>query len=190
VERHTRITNAPRAARRPRPSVAWRRGFTLAEAMIASVVLAIAVVGISSVLAASYKQSSVRGNTSTALALAQQLMEEIASRPMSVAAGQTDQPGWSTGHTDRTQYDTIGDYNGYTDTSGAVAADGATFDLGNGDAYTRTVSVQSNALPSGFSGTASDFVLVTVTVSMPHSQSLSISQLFTRTNLLRYRKDG
>jgi hypothetical protein len=117
-------------------------------------------------------------------------MEEIASKPMSVAAGQTDQPGWSTGHTDRSQYDTIDDYNGYTDTSGSIAADGATFDLGDGGSYTRTVSEQSNALPSGLTGTASDFLLVTVTVSMPHSQSLSISQLFTRTNLLRYRKDA
>ena len=153
--------------------------------MIASVVLAIAVVGISSVLAASYKQTSVRGNTSTALALAQQLMEEIASKPMSVAAGQTDQPGWSTGHTDRTQYDTIDDYNGYTDTSGSIAADGATFDLGDGGSYTRTVSVQSNALPSGLSGTASDFKLVTVTVSMPQNQSMSLSQLFTRATILR-----
>jgi len=163
-----------------------RRAFTLAESLIASVVLAASVVGISSVLSASYQQSGIRGNMNTALELAQELMEEIAATPMDVPTGQTNKPGWSSGQTDRTQYDTLDDYNGYTDTSGSIQAwDGSSLDLGNGGSFTRTVTVTSSALPSGMTGTAADFMLVTVTVQMPHSQSISISQLFTRVTMYR-----
>src|SRR5687768_11667687 len=129
---------------------ARRRGFTLAESLIASVVLAAAVVGIAGSLSASYQQSNVRGNLNTALILAQQLMEEIASRPIDPPSGTTDQPGWSGGQTDRTQYDTVDDYNGYTDVSSAIKSwDGSTIDLGDGDSFTRTVAVTGNAMPAG-----------------------------------------
>jgi len=167
-----------------------RGGFTLAEAMIASVLLAASVVAIAGTLAASYKQSTVRGNTTTALALGQQLMEEISSKPFEITSG-TNNAGWSSGQTNRALYDTIDDYNGYTDLSSSIAtADGTTLDLGDGGSYTRSVTVQSNALPSGLTGTAADFMLVTVKVTMPHGESTSISQIFTRTSIMRYRVDG
>ena len=167
-------------------SAAARHGYTLAESLIASVVLAAAVVGIAGTLSASYQQTAVRGNLNTALILAQQLMEEIAAKPVDVPSGQTDKPGWSQGQTDRTQYDNFIDYDGYTDTSDSVKAwDGSTVDLGEGGSYTRTVTVTQNALPSGMTGTASDFYLVTVTVTMPHNQSTSVSQLFTRLTMYR-----
>ena len=161
------------------------RGFTLAESLIASVVLAASVIGIASTLSASYQQSSVRGNTATALALAQQLMEEIASKPMEVSG--TNLPGWSAGQTNRANYDTIDDYNGYSDVSSSIATgSGSTVDLGDGGSYTRTVTVTSNARPSAITtGVAQDFMLATITVQMPHSQSISISQLFTRVTMYR-----
>jgi type II secretory pathway pseudopilin PulG len=166
---------------------AQRRGYTLFEAMLASVVLAIAVVGISSVLAASYQQSSIRGNTSTALSLARQLMEEIASMPLT-APVPPDQPGWSQGQKDRSQYDTVDDYDGYTDqSSGITTPDGTVIDMGAGGSYTRSVKVTFNARPSGVPATApaSDFDLVTVTVTMPHGQQVSVSQLMTKATLVR-----
>src|SRR5439155_9308521 len=87
-----------------------RAGFTLAESLIASVVLAAAVIGIAGMLAASYQQSEVRGNKTTALSLAQQLMEEIASKPLDPPST-PDHGGWSAGYSNRTVYDTIDDYN-------------------------------------------------------------------------------
>jgi Tfp pilus assembly major pilin PilA len=180
VERLTQTTNPAAAARRA------RGGYTLAEGMIASVVLAAAVVGIAGTLCASYQQTAVRGNTTTALALAQQLMEEIAARPFDLPEGQPNKPGWAGGETDRRQYDTVDDYNGYTDLSGSVQTiDGTLVDLGDGAAYTRTVSVQAGYQPAGLTGPASDFLLVTVTVAMPRSNELKISQLFTRTTMFR-----
>ncbi len=178
LELRTRITKRHH-------SKTLHRGYTLAESLIASVVLAAAVIGIASTLSASYQQSSVRGNTSTAIGLAQQLMEEIASRPMDPPSG-TNQPGWSSGQTNRHLYDTIDDYNGYTDVSGSIkTANGVDRDLGDGGSYTRTVTVQQNALPPTLTGTASDFMLVTVTVTMPKGQTTSVSQLFTRATIQR-----
>lgn len=153
--------------------------------MIASVVLAASVIGIAGALAASYQQSSVRGNTATAMALARQLMEEISSVPLD-PVGSTNAAGWSAGQHDRTLYDTIDDYHGYTDSSAALTTtDGTAIDVGDGATYTRTVSVQANALPSGLTGTAANFSLVTVSVAMPRGQTMSISKLFTRTTICR-----
>ena len=169
-------------------NLAPRRAYTLAESMIASVVLAASVIGIAGTLGASYRQNAVRGDLGTALQLAQQLMEEISARTLDLPAGQTNKPGWSAGQTDRTQYDTIDDYNGYTDSSNSIRAwNGSTYDLGGGESYTRRVTVLANAKPSGLAGTApaSDFVLVTVSVQMPRGQATSISQFFTRATVMR-----
>jgi type II secretory pathway pseudopilin PulG len=173
VERPTKATNSS------------RRGFTLAESLIASVVLAASVIGIAGTLSSSYQQSAVRGNQSTALLLAQQLMEEISSKPIEITSG-ANTVGWSGANTNRATYDSVDDYNGYTDVSGSIATtSGSTYDLGDGGSYTRTATVTNNALPSGLTGTATDFVLVTVTVQMPHNQSVSVSQLLTKVTLFR-----
>ena len=154
--------------------------------MIASVVLAASVVGIATALSASYQQNAVRGNTTTALTLAQQLMEEIASKPMELPAYMTNRPGWSAGAVDRRQYDTIDDYHGYSDVSSSIqTVDGTQYNLGDGGAYTRTVTVTPSARPTGLTGPAEDFMKVTITVQMPRSQSLSIEQYFTRATLQR-----
>ena len=162
-------------------------GYTLAESLIASVVLAASVVGIAGTLSASYKQNSVRGSTTTAVNLAQQLMEEIAARPVQLLDGQTDMPGWGDGQTDRRLYDTVDDYHGYTDFSSSIqVADGSTVDLGAGQGtFQRSVSVQSGAVPAGLSGPADDFLLVTVTVTTPQGQAISTAQLFTRVTIYR-----
>jgi hypothetical protein len=156
--------------------------------MIASVVLAAAVIGIGGLLAASYQQTAVRGNTTSGLTMAQQLMEEIASRPIDPPS-LPNKPGWSSGQTNRTLYDTIDDYNGYTDLSNSLAMrDGNSIQMGKTESagsYTRTVTVTQNALPSGLTGTASDFLLVTVKVTMPQGDTASVSQLFTRATVMR-----
>jgi hypothetical protein len=113
-------------------------------------------------------------------------MEEIAAKPVALPPTQVNRPGWQQGQTDRRQYDTLDDYNGYADISSAIqAADGSTVNLNSGGSYQRSVSVQSGALPAGLTGPPEDFVMVTVTVSMPHNRSESVSQLFTRVTRLR-----
>src|SRR5215218_6591102 len=158
LELRTRTTNATTRRRRNQR----RRGFTLAESLIASVVLVAAVIGISGVLGASYQQSSGYGNTTTAIGLAQELMEEISSKPAALASGVTDKSGWPT-ETDRTKYDTVDDYNNYSDVSSSIqTSEGTTIDAGDGGSYIRTITVTSDAKPSSLTGTApaSDFIVV------------------------------
>jgi type II secretory pathway pseudopilin PulG len=172
----------------PKSQIANRRAFTLVEATIASVVLSVCVVALSTTLSASYQQNRTRGQSGTAIVLAQQLMEEIASKPIDAPAGTTDKPGFSAGQSDRRFYDTIGDYNGYVDTASSVELwDGSSVDLSDGGSYVRSVSVQTNARPAALNGygNAGDFVLVTVTVTMPSGQRTALTQLFTRVTMYR-----
>jgi prepilin-type N-terminal cleavage/methylation domain-containing protein len=158
------------------------RGFTLAESLTASVVLAVAVVGISSALSASYQQSGSHEESATALDLARELMEEISAKPFTVSG--TNAGGWPV-ETDRSNYDTIDDFHGYQDSSDTMQlSDGSTVDVGNGGTFTRTVSVVQG-VPSGLSGAASDFATVTVTVKTPRNQAVTLTQLCMKTTVVR-----
>jgi len=161
------------------------RGFTLYEALTASVVLALAVIAIAGSLGASYKESSAREESAAALDLARELMEDVAAKPMD-PTGTTNALGWSSGQHDRTQYDTLDDFDGYTDTSSSIGtSSGGSIDAGNGEVYTRAVSITWNAKPTGFTGTAADFALVKVVVTTPRGQSFEIDQLVTRATVKR-----
>src|SRR3954469_18399749 len=71
------VTSTTNFTRRRR----YRGGFTLAEAMIASVVLAVCVIGISTSIGASYQQDQAVQQMSTSIALSRELMEEISAKP-------------------------------------------------------------------------------------------------------------
>jgi prepilin-type N-terminal cleavage/methylation domain-containing protein len=160
-----------------------RRGFTLAESLVASVVLAIAVVGIAGTLTASYQSISAGAGTSEAVAMARQLIEEISAKPFAVPVGLTDNSGCSGGNSNRATYDTIDDYHGYTDTSSAIATlDGDTLSVGRAGAgtFTRSVAITPGVRPSGHTAPAADFALITVTVTKPNGEAVKVSQLVTR----------
>jgi prepilin-type N-terminal cleavage/methylation domain-containing protein len=160
------------------------RGFTLAECLMASVVLAAAVVGIAGSLSASYQQSAVHGDAATALDLARELMEEVAAKPFDPPSGAANAAGWPT-VTDRTLYDTIGDYNGYEDNAGSlVMFNGSAVDASNGGTFARRVTVE-NTVPTGLAGTASDFAVVTVTVRTGHDDVVTLTQVCTRATVVR-----
>src|SRR5436853_6859706 len=116
----------------------WRRharAFTLTEALIASVVLSVAVVGVSGVLASASGNARRMNDDAAAQLLARSLMEEIVARPFAPPLV-NDQAGWSLGNKNRATYDNVADYNGYTDstksgaTNPAKTLGGATIDLG------------------------------------------------------------
>ena len=153
--------------------------------MIASVVLALAIVGIAGTLATSYQQSKDRVSIAEATSLARQLMEEISGKPFVVPATETDDPGYSATNTNRATFDDIGDYNGYTDTSTSLKTlSGTTQSVGTAGPYTRSVAVNStNIVPTGHTATASDFKLVKVTVTRPNGSPIVISKVFTNVTL-------
>ena len=163
-----------------------RRGFTLAESLVASVVLAIAVVAVSGTLSATYQSMASSAGTSEAVAMARQLIEEIAAKPFAVPAGETDNPGFLSGALNRTTYDSVSDYNGFTDTSNTIKKlDGASVSAGSGGVYTRSVAITSGVRPTGHTAPVADFALVTVTVTKPSGEPIKVSQLVTRSTIVR-----
>ena len=163
------VARLTRARQRPRSNhgLGASSGFTLAEALIASVVLAIAVVGLAGALSVASSQSHALDADTTALALGRQLMEEVLARPFDPpAAG--DHGGWNTGNHDKNSYDDIADYDGYSDvalepsdgggaTMGAMASPGMNFN--------RSVSFTYRATPGGAAAANGDFGMITVTVT-------------------------
>jgi Tfp pilus assembly protein PilV len=183
----TSITNIGRAHTRRgfRARVARRRGFTLAEAMIASVVLAAASLGVATSIGASYQQDQSVQQMSTAIALSRELMEEISAKPFDDPNG-TSALGPESGETSRALYDNVDDYHNYSDTTD-TSATGAmknlantSLTLGDGQIFTRSVSVQYRRTPSGSSAASGDFAVVTVTVTDPTGRTLTTSRLFAR----------
>ena len=159
------------------------RAFTLAESLIASVVLAAAVIGIAGSLSASYQQSEFQEDSATALDLARELMEDVSAMPFDPPGG-TNAAGWPT-VTDRTKYDTIDDYNNYQDVSDATKLfNGTTKDVANAGGFTRTVGVVYG-VPAGLTGNTNDFAMVSVTVQAPNGRSVKLQQLCTRVTVVR-----
>jgi type II secretory pathway pseudopilin PulG len=158
------------------PSAQRRRrgGFTLLEGLTAAVILAILVLGVFGSLCAAYEQSaSVRANA-TGILLAHQLADEIVSKPFnpanSLGAG---------GLASRSLFTDVSNYNNYSDASTSMPLlAGGTLDVTGSDAYNRSVSVAVGATPSIDSvSPTTDFAIVTVSVTCPNGQIVSIPEL-------------
>jgi len=79
----------------------------------------------------------------------------------------------------------IDDFNGYTDTSFSIKLhDGTTVVVGSDGPFIRTATV-TNTVPSGLTGTAADFAVVTVKVSTPHSDDVTLTQICLKTTMAR-----
>ena len=154
-----------------------RRAFTLAESLIASVVLAIAVAGVATTIAASHQQSAALEEDSIAVAAARQLMEEVAAKPL---VGTDATPGWSGGQKDRALYDTIDDYNGLDETSPLQTLEGATLTIGS-QPFVRKVRVTYPTSVFGTTVAAGEFALIEVTVRSPTGRDVALRRLVAKT---------
>lgn len=188
------------------PSARLYCAFTLAESLIASVVLAIAVVAVSEAIVSSQQQTTFSEDDSLAVAMAKQLMEQTASLPLTLPDGTA---GWPT-VTNTSSYDTINDFNGYTDkvsdavyrsnqlsAAGTFSSAGLTVTpLTSGAVtpaageYVRTVSVTyptsiygKSVLSGDFS--SGDFAIVTVNVKGSAGTSVTISRILAKTTVSR-----
>jgi Tfp pilus assembly protein PilV len=167
-----------------------RAGFTLVEALMAAVVLAVAVTGLFGELAASGQQTLALQQTSTSIGLARELQEEIAAKPLANPSSGSTTPVTAVAvTTSTTQPSTItrstftyaGSYNGYTDYgSDLYTLGGTTIDATGSQNYCRSVSVTTGAAPSNDTASPkTDFGLVTVTVTSPSGQKFQISRVVT-----------
>ena len=154
-----------RQGSRARTARRSRAGFTLAEAMIASIVLAVATIGISSSIGASYQQDQSVQQMSTAIALNRQLMEEISAKPFDDPNG-TSALGPETGESTRSLYDNVDDYNGYSEGLGALVDRNGTLYPTNDQQFTRAVVVAS--VTQTVTNLGGDIPGLTVTITLTH----------------------
>ncbi|HEY7115474.1 MAG TPA: hypothetical protein VH475_02745 [Tepidisphaeraceae bacterium] len=159
--------------------------FSVVEGLIASTVLAIAVVGIAGPLGAASQQARIVRERGAALSLARELLEEIAAKPLCDAGGACHLgPETGSGETDRSKYDSADDYNGYADSTKElwnlshqrVAFDPTVI-------YTRKVAVEYRASANGAAASSGDFALVTVTVTTPHKETVKVARLLCKNSL-------
>jgi len=161
-----------------------RRAFSMAEALTASVVLAVAVIGIAGPLTAASEQAQISQENATAVVLAKELIEEIASKPLMDGGGGTSNlgPETSSGETSRGTFDSADDYHTYQDSSATLTnVAGNRVDVAAG--FTRSVNVEYRATPSGVAASTGDYALITVTVTTPHGQKLVIARLMTKSRI-------
>lgn len=172
------------------------RAFTLAESLMAAIVLAVSVLAVGGVLAAAGQQAGDSQEKLTAIGLARELMEEIAAKPLADPLTGDVGPGSEASGSTRVGYNNIGDYAGYTDRTDALKdrqGNALPFYAG---IYTRAVTVTWYSLSSAAPGSPitwtlasasapANAALVTVTVTPPSGQSISISRLATATALAR-----
>jgi Tfp pilus assembly protein PilV len=141
------------------------RGFTLAEGLIASVVLAAAVVAISSSLMASYDQSRALEMNTMAVSTTRQLMEQILSRPFDDPDGASSL-GPEAGEINSSLYDNLDDFDGYSDT----------VKIGD-NTFSRSVSVQYRTSPNSAGVASGPFAVITVQTTAPDGQVVKVAEL-------------
>ncbi len=153
----------PLPRRRPGPAA---RAFTAFEALLATTVLAILSITISSALMAGRQQTSNAQHTLYASMLARSLMEEILRLPYYDSTGHsTLGPAFGQSAGNRATFTTQGNYAGYTDgPTGITDLAGNTLPA-QFQGYTRSVSMTSLSLSPTSWGRTVTGLLVTVTVS-------------------------
>lgn len=148
---------------------------------MAAVILVILVIGVSGALSSAYEQSESATGSSTAVALARQLEDEIVSKPFD----STDTLG--TGGGTRSTFAGVSAYNAYTDSSNALPLlEGGSLDVTGSQNYARQASVVVGAKPSiDTASPTTDFAIVTVTVTAPDGQIVSIPEFVAKYSIPR-----
>ena len=93
------------------------RGFTLVEGLLAAAVLGVATVAVVGPIMAARQQSASIAGDAAALALARQLMEEIAAKPYADPDDGNIILGPEATEPSRAYFDNVDDYHGYTDST-------------------------------------------------------------------------
>jgi type II secretory pathway pseudopilin PulG len=155
-----------------------RGAFTLIESMMASVILAGAVVVVCGALHAVHQQDRLLQERMIATSLARQLMEEISGKPFLDPTDGSRMPGPELDESTRADFDNIDDYHGYSDNSASITMLGGQ-GLSIPGGFTRSVQVEYRTGPSGPAAQVGDFAHVTVTVTGPGGQMVRLVQLMT-----------
>jgi MSHA pilin protein MshD len=154
-----------------------RTGFTLAEALLATVILVTAITAITLPFAAGARAEQADARMCLAVSLAQEMMEEILAKPFSDPQGDTT-PGPDAGETRRARFDNVDDYHGYYEGPGQIAdATGAVLTTPIAKGLSRQVTCEYVFVSGQDTSQPATFVRVIVTVSYNGSPLVKLTRL-------------
>lgn len=151
--------------------------FTLAEALIASAILVASITAISLPFTAAAHNQQAEARRTVAVSLAQELMEEILSKPFADPNGAST-PGPEAGETTRALFDNLDDYNGFAESEGQIIGlDGQTVSTPAALGLSRSAAVSYIYLGGQSTADPPSFVRVTVMVRYRNQPETSLTRL-------------
>ncbi len=157
-----------------------RKGFTLAEAMIATVVLGIVAAGVLLPFTSGAAVRAEGTHRTLAAKLAGDLMEEIVSRPFHDPDGASYDynPGPEAGENTFSDFDNVDDFDGYTESQGQVKdASGIVFTDLNYANFSRDVVCEYVYMPQESGDGELKFIRMIVRVYYSGREIAAISRL-------------
>ncbi len=140
-----------------------RCALTLAEALIASIILSISVTAVAAALMAGAQQTHAAVETTRASQLVLAMIDEVLALPYADPDGAS-VPGPEAGETTRLLFDNVDDYHGYVETAGSIVDAAGTAYPTAYDVYKRTVQVAAaNVQPGGLPAVTGLTITVTIT---------------------------
>jgi Tfp pilus assembly protein PilV len=146
-------------------------GLTLIESLVAAAILAMVVIAVAVPFAAARSNEQADARMTMAAHLAQEMMEEVLSRPFSDGVGVA---GKETGET-RATFNCMDDYDGYTEAAGAIAAaDGRLCTDPAAAGLSRVVSAKYTKVQGSPNNS---YMRIVVTIKYQNQPLLSIARL-------------
>ena len=147
-------------------------GFTLLEALLAAVILAMVVGAIVMPFTVGAQNTAAASRQTLAVNLAQDLMEEILAKSFH------DPDGAEVGETGRSNWDDMDDYDGYSEAAGAIASfDGVVVSDPAAVGLTRGASVEGVYVSGQGPPDPVTFMRVTVEVLYHNQSQVELSRL-------------
>ena len=152
-----------------------KTGFVLAEALIASVVLAVALVAISATFGSGHQQGYHAAHCERGRALAEELAEYILSRPYYDPQGETGR-GPDDGEVGFGDFDNIDDFHGYSQPAELLSDIAGNPYPAAYHTFSRRVEVKYTSRTVGNLGGTLPGVMVTVTVEDKNGQTFELKR--------------
>ncbi|MFB3891501.1 MAG: hypothetical protein ACE15C_05700 [Phycisphaerae bacterium] len=150
--------------------------FTLVEALVAAVILAMAVTAIILPFTSALQSQATDAKRTLAVSLAQEMMEEVIAKPFSDSAG-VKTPGFEAGE-NRWNCNCIDDYDGYTEEDGQIRSfDGQVLSDPEAAGLSRHVACAYVYVSGQDTGQPSTFIRVTVEVRYKGQPLVTLSRL-------------
>lgn len=167
--------------RRGRPVQAMRRAFTLAEALMASTILAIVAATATLPFTAGAQNAAEAQNKEQAVELAESMMEEVLSRSFLAPKESAPTPGPESGETSRLLYDSIDDFSGYSESDHVLRNfKGNAMSDASMAGFWRQVSVTYVTFPNQQPGDTSSLARVEVRVYKDSALLATLSRIVSR----------